>query len=153
NHATGLATADQFLGERLADEAIDRATKLPRSETLTDSAVDEEIVELVRQLDAYVAGREALETLDVAVDDAAQRGLVERLKQEDLVDAIHQFGAEVANQFLARIEYRERPCGLHVEAQSRRWLGLMKHQIRGQDDDGVAEIGVLPMGIAELPFI
>ena len=153
--AGGDLAGDQRFGERVLDVALQGAAQGTRAV----AAVDEGLLE--NPLLGFLGDRDGdgllrqvrVELLHQQLDDLDQVGVVERLEEDDLVEAVEELGVEglldfVLDQLLDLLADQVVAIALEAEA-------LLLHQVPradvgGHDEDGVLEVDGVAEAVGQL---
>src|SRR5262249_8568976 len=142
--------------ERLDHRLFELALQRPRTvlwvEAVACEHVDDGVVDFDEQPAAYHAFAHQ-QPAELATRDLPDDGFFERLEDDDLIDPVEELGTEerlrlldvMTTQLLLLLSHGAR------EADAR-GAAAVRAQVRGHDDDRVAEIGGLARGVRQPPF-
>ena len=87
--------AEDEVGERILDAALDRAAQRPGAHRRVVALLDEQLLRVVGELDRRLVLRHLLaQALEQEVDDLRDLLLRELVEDDDLVDAVQELGPE-----------------------------------------------------------
>ena len=152
-----------MLRERVLDQVLDRAAERPGAIRLVVAELDDVLLGRHRDLERHPLRLELVpDPLEHEVDDL--RDLLDRQAPEHhrCVDPVEELGAEVRLQLRLDLLLHQvvggRGAGLDrvaldTEPEAGVGLDLRGTQIRGHDDDRVAEVHAAPLGVREVPVL
>src|SRR5450759_52782 len=147
-----------LLGERVLDEALDRASQGPSAEGGVEALLGEQTAGLRRERDAHAAGEELVaQVRDHEVDDRADLLGRELVEDDDLVDTVEELRTEelleLAGHALLDRVVRHLARLLHRETELGLALGdVTGAHIAGHDDDRVLEVDLAALSIGQTPL-
>src|ERR1700733_8557007 len=145
---------ENLLREGVLDELLDRPAKRTSTERRVVALLGHELLGLSRQLDPDALGFELLaDPADQEVHDLGDLGDQQLVEDDDLVDAVQEFGAEVRLQRLLHLLLhplvRDRFAGL---GESDRGLAEVRGaEVGRHDQHGVLEVDRSTLGVGETP--
>src|SRR5450631_2198612 len=137
------------LRERILDLLLDGTLQRPRTVDRIESRLANEVARLVIEHEAHVAFQKPrAQVAQLYVDHGTDLRRAERMKHDDIVDAVDEFGTEILLHDL-----HHRRFHAHVVALARELQNDLRAQVRRHDNDGVAKIDRAPLTIREPPVI
>ena len=135
-------------GHRLHEAPLDDALQRAGAELRLVAVVHQEVQRPRIHVQGAAPAHEPLAAHDVREElsgDGAHVVAAQAPEGDDPIEAVDEFGAE---ERLGRGDERALPI-LFAAAEADRPVHLPDAQVRGQDDDGVAEIGGAPRGVGQ----
>jgi hypothetical protein len=150
--------AENEVGERVLDQALDRAAQWPGAHRRVVALLDEHFFGLGGQLDRHlVLGHLHAQAVHEQVDDLQDLVLRELREDDDLVDAVQQLGAErllqVAHHPRLHVLVGEALLVGEVEAERLVLRDRRRADVRGHDHDHVAEVDLAALRVGQLSVL
>src|SRR4051794_26845559 len=149
-----LALAQDFVGERILDVALDRAAQRAGAHRRVPALLDQQVLGLVGQLELqFVLGHLDADAADHQVDDLLDLVLGELVEDDHLVDPVEELGAEdffeIAHDPVLHVAVGH--AGLVGDGEPDRGVlrDLAGADVRGHDHDRVAEVDGAALGVGE----
>src|ERR1700680_4166524 len=128
--------AQDALRKRILDLLLDRALQRPRAVHRIEARLADQIARLVIQVELHIAiEHPPPQVVELDFHDRANLLGAQRMEHDDVVDAVDELGPEVLLHGLHHGSFHAR-----VVAFPGHFLDRLRAQVRGHDDDRVAEI-------------
>src|SRR5690606_35332219 len=154
----GEAPFEQALRDRVLDQVLDDTSQRSRAVLRVVAALAEQVHRLDREVDGDLLLLELLaDARQLQIHDLANLLLVERVEDHDVVDTVQELRSEDLPQ-LAQDTLAHRvvlvPLALlfvagDAEPEALALHDLLRADVRGHDDDRVAEVHSPPLGIGQ----
>src|SRR3954453_13838161 len=153
-----LALAQDFVGERVLDVALDRAAQRTGAHRGVPTLVDQQVLGLVGQIQLQlVLGDLDADAVDHQIDDLLDLVLGELVEDDHLVDPVEELRPEdffqVAHDPVLHVAVGH--AGLVGDGEPDRGVlrDLAGADVRGHDHDRVAEVDGATLGVGEAPVL
>src|SRR5215207_213898 len=156
--AGGELAAEHEVGERVLDEALDRAPERAGAHRRVVALVDEQLLRLGRQFDAGVVLAHLLaQAQEHQVDDREDLVARELVEDDHLVDPVEQLRAEdlaqLAHDPVLHVLVGQAALVADGEAERLVLRDRGSPDVRGHDHDRVAEVDLAALRVGEAPVL
>src|SRR5579862_8025363 len=142
-------TLENPRGERILDLLLNRALERPSAIDRIEPGLAEEVTRLVIELQVHVALDQSLAQIgELDIHDLADLLGPERMKHDDIVDAIDELGPETLLDDL-----HDGSTHADIVLLARVLLDHLRSEIGSHDDDGVAEVDGAPLTIRQAAIV